>query len=322
MSANDLQSVGAVLLGDVFGGRGQKRLADALLELYGDESDRALGRSLQSLADESPPAAGDGNRPGLAKLAAFASRLGHVVSYDAPLRTEAEDIRMLHAKVGLVREWDRWSQPGQADRDVAAFLDGQGIARGTGVVLASRVIKYLAKTIDTQPSTLAKKIYAWRPLAILEEALGPGVLALVSKSVCTSYTRLRKEDSAVTTKEAKFRAVVAALVDELPLLLDVCRACDTHVVQTVLAHPAPATPTQALADLSVPGIRLAVEGEKRLLQHTPICDLLAVAATPYPPRGTVQELADGDSSDDDGGDDEDGEGGYNEDGEGGYDEDE
>jgi hypothetical protein len=318
VSATDLHAVGVVLLGDVFGGRGQKRLVDALLELYGDEADRALGRSLQSLANDaapppaSPPASGavGRGRPGLTKLAAFASRLGRVVSYDAPPRTQAEDIRMLHAKVELVREWDRWSQPGQADRDVAAFLDGEGIARGKGVVLASRVIKYLAKTIDTQPNTLAKKIYAWRPLAILEEAFGPGVLALVSKSVGTSYTRLRNDASAATTKETKFRAVVAALVDELPLLLDVCRACDAHVVQAVLARPAQAAPRQALADLAVPGIKMAVEGEKRLLQRTPICDLLAVAAVPYPPQGTVQELVDSDSSDDGG---EDGAGGDNED---------
>lgn len=56
------------------------------------------------------------------------------------------------------------------------------------------------------------------------------MLALVSKSVYTSYTRLRKEDNAVTIKEAKFYAVVAALVDELPLLLDVYRAYDIYVV--------------------------------------------------------------------------------------------
>ena len=64
----------------------------------------------------------------------------------------------------------------------------------------------------------------------MEEALGPGVLALVLKSVCTSYTRLRNEANAVTIKETKFRAVVAALVNELSLLLDICRAYDTYVV--------------------------------------------------------------------------------------------
>ena len=67
-------------------------------------------------------------------------------------------------------------------------------------------------------------------MAILEEALGPGVLALVLKSVYTSYTRLRNEANAVIIKETKFRAVVAALVNELPLLLDIYRAYDTYVV--------------------------------------------------------------------------------------------
>lgn len=300
VAADDLQAIGSVLLGDVFGAGGQKRLAKALAELYGDEADGALCRTLQGVADVAARAGAAGGPPGSTKLAAFASRLSDAVRHDAPPRTVADDIRMLHTKVELIREWERWSQPDPADRDIAAFLDGEGIPRETGVVLSSRITKYLVKTMGVPAGQLAKKIYAWRPLAVLEEVLGPGVFVLLVKSVSTSYIRLRRRgDEDTATKETKFRAIVAAVVDELPVLLDVCAACYNVVVRDVLASAPP------LANLAVPGIRMAVEGDARLLHQTSICDLLDVVAIRRPLVGTVEELTDGEGSGADEDDDDD-----------------
>ena len=53
---------------------------------------------------------------------------------------------------------------------------------------------------------------------------------------------------------------------------------------------------------------MAVEGARSLLYYTPICDLFDVTAAPYPPRGTVKELADSDNEDGEDGKDGDGDG--------------
>ena len=88
----------------------------------------------------------------------------------------------------------------------------------------------------------------------------------------------------------------------MPVLLDVYAACYDYIVKDVLvgaAGPGRAAGRKTLprVDLTVPGIKMAVEGDVRLYK-TSIGDLLNVVTTRYPPVGIVEELTDNEGNGD------------------------
>ena len=297
VSSNDVQTFVLVLLSDVFGNRGTKRLAGAFLEQYANEADQRLVQSLKDTAEQTEAAGhkyeGTAGHPGSNRLATFTSQLSRAVSHDAPTYSVAEDIRMLQTKASLVRDWERWSQSSCVDTEVATFLDGEGITQDTGVVLTARISAYLAKTTKLPATQLSKKIYGWRPISILAETFGLGVFALLPKSVTTAYNRHRMLGSKSGKKEAKFRAVMDAVVDEMPILRDVCTSLQKYIVDDILAGK-PAT----LVEDRIPGIKMARDGDTRSLYSTPICVLLGIVTSKLPVTGTVQEIRDDEEEDD------------------------
>jgi hypothetical protein len=291
VSAHDVQILGVALLGDLFGPPGQKRLVAALKQLYAPQADHTLARALEVMAGA---VAERNNQAGAAKVASFASRLGRVVKHDDEEPTTAEGIQIMDTKVKLVRQWQRWSHPAAADKEIASFLDSEGIPARAGVVLASRIVQYVAREAQIDAKKLPKKIYAWKPLAILDDLFGTGVLALAPSSMLTAYSRLRHHKDGLA-KEARFRAVVTAAIEELPVLCEICQSCNDSVVQPILASAGQRPMLQA--DASVPGIRMARSGELDQLQDASLYDLFFTAPARRLPIGSVEELDESDRDD-------------------------
>ncbi|TVY73851.1 hypothetical protein Focb16_v005404 [Fusarium oxysporum f. sp. cubense] len=79
-----------------------------------------------------------------------------------------------------------------------------------------------------------------------------------------------------------------AVADELPNLLEICKASYKHVVQPVLKPLLPGNNMQDLSrDLRVPGVQMATDGDLHSLRKTSIPELLGVC---IPPRGFIEEL--------------------------------
>ncbi|KAH7169608.1 hypothetical protein DER46DRAFT_624737 [Fusarium sp. MPI-SDFR-AT-0072] len=204
LSSQEICVIGLAVLHEVFGDRGQKRLADALTYLYG----RHLRRHLADL---------DRNA-------------GRAVQHDSPNMLTIDDIRLIDMKVSLVREWDRWSNPAAigSNKDIKDFLVKNGIDTNAGLALLMRIAKYLSRKLGIPEGTLAKKIYAWRPLAVMANVFGAGIYVFVSRSLFTCYNKIHLTDG--IKKEDKFRAMTLAVVDEIPDLLEICQASYAHVV--------------------------------------------------------------------------------------------
>jgi hypothetical protein len=272
------------VLYEVFGGRGQKRLADALTHLYGRHPRRHLAdldRNAGRVADEI-------RKDGPATLSSFTLRWAQAVQHDSPNMLTIDDIRLIDMKVSLVREWDCWSSPAAtgSDGDIEDFLAKNGIDANAGLALSTRIGRYLSTKLGLPEGTLAKKIYAWRPLTVMADVFGAGIYVFVSRSLFTCYNKIRPTDG--IKKEDKFRAMALAVADELPDLLEICEASYTHVVQPVLKPLVPGSNIQDLSgDIRVPGVQMAVDGDLHSLRKTPIPELLGVY---IPPRGFVEEL--------------------------------
>ncbi|KAK2667879.1 hypothetical protein RAB80_017070 [Fusarium oxysporum f. sp. vasinfectum] len=124
---------GTAVLHEVFGGRGQKRLADALTHLYGRRARRYLAeldRNAGRVADEI-------RKGGRATLSSFTLRWAQAVQHDSPDMVTIDDIRLIDMKVSLVREWDRLSSPAAtgSNRDIEDFLAKDGIDANAGLAL-------------------------------------------------------------------------------------------------------------------------------------------------------------------------------------------
>jgi hypothetical protein len=145
-----------------------------------------------------------------------------------------DDIRLVDMKVSLVREWDCWSTPAVtgSNRDIEDFLIKNGIDANAGLTLSIRIAKYLSRKLNLPEGTLAKKIYAWRPLTVMADVFGAGIYVFVFRSLFMCYNKIRLTDG--IKKEDKFRAMAVVIVDELPDLLEICEASYTYVVQPVL----------------------------------------------------------------------------------------
>ncbi|KAF5227512.1 hypothetical protein FAUST_11724 [Fusarium austroamericanum] len=300
LSSHDIRVIGMAVLHEVFGGRGQKRLADALTHLYGHHPRRYLAdldRNAGKVAD-------DIRRGGPATLSSFTLRWAQAVQHDSPNMSTIDDIRLADMKVSLVREWDRWSSPAasrsrsRSDGDIEDFLAKNGIGANAGSALSTRIAKYLSRKLGFPERTLAKKIYAWRPLTVMTDIFGDGIYVFVSRSLFTCYNKIRPTDD--VRKEDKFRAMALAVADELPDLLEICKASYTHVVQPILQSRVPESSNiQHLSrDMRVPGVQMATDGNLYSLRRTPIPQLLGISLSP---RGFVEELgnvAGGDSDDD------------------------
>ncbi|KAL3584928.1 hypothetical protein FPOAC2_14709 [Fusarium poae] len=80
-----------------------------------------------------------------------------------------------------------------------------------------------------------------------------------------------------------------AVADELPDLLEICKASYTHVVQPILQSRIPdSSNIQHLSrDMRVPGVQMATDGNLHSLRKTPIPQLLGISVSP---RGFVEEL--------------------------------
>jgi hypothetical protein len=199
-----------------------------------------------------------------------------------------DDIRLVDMKVSLVREWDRWSSPAATglNGDIEDFLTKNGIDANAGLTLSTRIAKYLSRKLSLPEGTLAKKIYAWRPLTVMADVFGAGIYVFVSRSLFTCYNKIRSTDG--IKKEDKFRAMALAVADELPDLLEICEASYTHVVQPALKPLLPGNSMQDLSgDLRVPGVQMATDGDLHSLRKTSIPELLGVR---IPPGGFVEEL--------------------------------
>ncbi|KAH7187398.1 hypothetical protein DER44DRAFT_736774 [Fusarium oxysporum] len=284
LSSQEICVIGTAVLHEVFGGRGQKRLADALTHLYGRHPRRYLAeldRNAGRVADEI-------RKGGPATLSSFTLRWAQAVQHDSPDMVTIDDIRLIDMKVSLVREWDRWSSPAAtgSNRDIEDFLAKNGIDANAGLALSTRIAKYLSRKLGLPEGTLAKKIYAWRPLTVMADVFGAGIYVFVSRSLFTCYNKIHPTDG--IKKEDKFRAMALAVADELPNLLEICEASYKHVVQPVLKPLLPGNNMQDLSrDLRVPGVQMATDGDLHSLRKTSIPELLGVC---IPPRGFIEEL--------------------------------
>lgn len=82
--------------------------------------------------------------------------------------------------MSLVREWDRWSNPAVtgSNKDIEDFLVKNGIDTNAVPALSTRIAKYLSRKLGLPEGTLAKKIYTWRPLAVMADVFGAGTSPL------------------------------------------------------------------------------------------------------------------------------------------------
>jgi hypothetical protein len=99
LSSHDICVIGMAVLYEVFGGRGQKRLADTLTHLYGRHPRRHLAdldRNAGKVADEI-------RMGGPATLSSFTLRWAQAVQHDSPNMSTIDDIRLVDMKVSLVR---------------------------------------------------------------------------------------------------------------------------------------------------------------------------------------------------------------------------
>ncbi|KAF4440039.1 hypothetical protein F53441_12410 [Fusarium austroafricanum] len=284
LSSQEICVISIAILHEVFGGRGQKRLADALTHLYG----RYLRRHLADLDRNAGRVADEIRKDGPAILSSFTLRWAQAVQHDSPNILTIDDIRLIDMKVSLVREWDRWSSQAAtgSDRDIEDFLAKNRINANAGLALSTRIAKYLSRKLSLPEGTLAKKIYAWRPLIVMADVFGAGIYVFVSRSLFTCYNKIYPTDG--IKKEDKFCAMALAIADELPDLLEICEALYTHIVQPVLKPVLPGNNMQDLSrDLRVPGVQMAIEGDLHSLRKTSIPELLGVYISP---RGFVEEL--------------------------------
>ncbi|GKU09738.1 hypothetical protein FLAG1_11337 [Fusarium langsethiae] len=284
LSSQEICVIGITVLYEVFGSRGQKRLADALTHLYGRHPRRHLAeidRNAGRVADEI-------RKDGPATLSSFTLRWAQAVQHDSPNMLTIDDIRLIDMKVSLVREWDRWSSPAAtgSDGDIDDYLSKNGIDANAGLALSTRISRYLSRKLGLPEGTLAKKIYAWRPLTVMADVFGAGIYVFVSRSLFTCYNKIRSTDG--TKKEDKFRAMALAVADELPDLLEICEASYTHVVLPVLKPLVQGNNIQDLSrDVRVPGVQMATGGDLHSLRKMPIPELLGVRIHP---RGLTQPL--------------------------------
>jgi len=291
LSSQEICVMGMAVLHEVFGSRGQKRLADALMHVYGQHPRQHLA----DLELNAGKVADEIRKGGQVTLSHFTRCWAQAVQHDSPHISTIEDIRLLDMKVSLVRKWDRWSSPAatELDRDIEEFLVKNGIDRGPA--LSTRISKYLSMKLGLPDGSLAKKIYAWRPLAIMADVFGPGSYVFVSRSLFTCYNKVRQTDG--IRKEDKFRAIVLAVADELPDLFRICDASDVHIVQPTLHNAISDNSTQDLIrDFRVPGIQMATDNDLCKLRKTSISELLGVD---MPPAGPVEELDNAREGDDD-----------------------
>ncbi|PNP59960.1 hypothetical protein FNYG_14711 [Fusarium nygamai] len=199
-----------------------------------------------------------------------------------------DDIRLIDMKVSLVREWDRWSNLAAigSNKDIEDFLVKNGIGTNAGLALLTRIAKYLSRKLRLPKGTLAKKIYAWRPLAVMADVFGAGIYVFVSRSLFTCYNKIRPTDG--IKKEDKFRAMALAVADEIPDLLEICQASYAHIVQPVLESLLASNNMQDLSrDLRIPGVQMATDGDLHSLRKTSIPELLGICISP---RGFIEEL--------------------------------
>lgn len=84
--------------------------------------------------------------------------------------------------------------------------------------------------------------------------------------------------------------VVEAIAAELPMLQDVCNACNKHIVQPVLATDGTQDNVMHVGNGDVPGIKMALDGNTKALYQTSICELLALTPNVLPVR-SLEEIA-------------------------------
>ncbi|KAL3587401.1 hypothetical protein FPOAC2_13297 [Fusarium poae] len=284
LSSHDICVIGMAVLHEVFGGKGQKRLADTLTHLYGHHPRQHLAdlsRNAGRVADEI-------RKSGPEMLSSFTLRWAQAVQHDSPNMSTVDDIRLADMKVSLVREWDYWSSQAAigSEREIEDFLAKNGLGANTGA-LSIRIAKYLSRQLGLPDGILAKKIYAWRPLTVMADVFGDGIYVFVSRSLFTCYNKLHPTHG--IKKEDKFRAMALAVADELPDLLEICKASYTHIVQPVLKSRIPGDNNiQDLSrDLRVPGVQMATYGHLYSLRKTSIPQLHGIHMSL---SGFVEEL--------------------------------
>lgn len=274
ITAADMRTIGSTLLRDTFGGKATSRIVRAFNEAYSPADQYSvlrIGSQVNTTSKEL-------RAQGLGDLASFASTWAVAIEAEGG-ESVAKDIQLHSARVWLIQTWDKWSVMSRSDSlAISKFLTEKGFDAERHKTIQSRINSYLADRWQVKREVISQKIYMWRPLAMMVETFGRGVLALMPRTMQTSYKRMQgkkvggPDSMEGLTKEAKLGLILDVLCKEVPGIKKTCEKLDKCLVRPLTGD---GSPNCSRPDpVSVKGIELALNGEGKEMERMSLSELI------------------------------------------------
>lgn len=228
----DLSILLSVMLVDIFGKSGLTNL-DRLLHDHGkDHSHNVWAVTCQGAAGQGLPMI---DKP---ELASLYKDWAYIVGVEDASRSCVGRLLLMKYKLNVVRRWDEFKKLSLREQEsLSKFLDKEGFPKPDDpkakCSLITRLGNYMAKLLRLHGARcFSDRIYRWKPLAILVETFGEGILPLVTPKLEVSIRGLRSDGEML--KIRKFAAFVKQLSKKLPRLSEACLWLDVNVTQPIL----------------------------------------------------------------------------------------
>jgi hypothetical protein len=260
----DLAILGSAFFVDVFGDSGQKNFFRCVKDSGRPARQAVRAAWVTARARQELEALG---QPALATLAHSWSL---VVSSDESRRSALGRMFLARQKVGLVQQWLRFDKLPAGERDeLSAFLTSRGHPPGRRRSLDSRLGAYMAELLQL-PTTrnFSDRIYRWKPLAILVDTFGLGILPFIPSTFEAKYRKLTSKGP--MSKEEKLATAAGLLLKVFPELKKVCVLAEERFVGPVLRGDVPTVSWDARASLDKEQRPIVLEYLEAPLTYDPL----------------------------------------------------
>jgi len=232
----DLSILLSIMLVDTFGETGLKNLGCLLQDHVQDRSHNVRAVACELAASQGPMVN--------TELASLYRDWALIVGIEDINRSRVGQLLLMKVKLNVVRRWDRFKSLSPQEREcLSRFLDEEGFPKPDDpkakCSLMSRLGAYMRQMLKLRDArSFTDRIYRWKPLAILVDTFGEGILPLITPKLEEKIRRLKSAGQ--MSKSVKFTAFIRQVSITLPGLTEACQFIDVNVTQPILnAKPFP-----------------------------------------------------------------------------------
>jgi len=219
LTDDDVTTLSTMLLVDIFGKAGWAN-SQKFIKCVNNKAKSMKGGILHAMV-EVEKLSTKYKEAGEDDIANLVTNWVHVANFEDHNKLNSHTLRIdfMLRRIAILETWDKLQSEEEQIR-IAKYFDipmGKSWKRKAKTAITDHLAKELGLKDKKQ---IAKRMYRWRPLALLVKAFGDGILPFLPRSIFARFIKLKASEDG-PSKEDKLKIAIAAL-QQFPVFQHLC----------------------------------------------------------------------------------------------------